>query len=80
MKKEVNIGALNHPLEMTLDPISLSVIYTKFRKHSLGISLVLKVRKSALLQEGTAWSPKKAPDYCDTGHQWIQLINRNNLG
>lgn len=38
LKKEVNVDVLNHPLERTMDPTSLSMTYTEFRNSSLGIS------------------------------------------
>ena len=69
LKKEVNTGALNHPLERTVDLISLSMTYTEFRKPSLGMSLwCLKLGKVHCSLRQQLGPQKKHPAY-NTGHQ-----------
>lgn len=40
LNKEINVGALNYPLERAVDPISLSLTQTEFRELILGLCLL----------------------------------------
>lgn len=41
LNKEINVGALNYPLERAVDPISLSLTQTEFRELILGLCLCI---------------------------------------
>lgn len=59
LKKKIHVGALNYPVKRTVDPISLSLTQTEFRKLSLGLCLLhLKLGEVCWPQQ-TAGLPRK---------------------